>query len=97
MDNKSIDNQAFDGLLEKLKAEKWPSKYVFKCIVPTAQSGTLSEVKNQFDGLKSEMSVKHSKTKKYISLTVVCKRMVSAQSVIDVYQNLAKIEGVITL
>lgn len=87
----------FESLLEKLEAEKWPNAYMFKFILPGGDSDKMKRVKACFNNKKNEMSVNKSKNGKYISLSVKVKKMYSAQAVIDIYQEVSKIEGVMAL
>jgi uncharacterized protein len=77
---------------EKLDSHyAWPSLYTFKFIVPT---GKEEEVKSLF--LNHTSSEKLSKNGKYISITINM-MMPSSDSVIEVYQMAAVIEGIIAL
>lgn len=88
------NESVFDGLLEKLQNEEWPMVYLFKFILPN-DAKTLSQV-SSFFGSDNEMVFHESKNGNYVSVTVK-ELMMSAENVIDIYKNAAKIKGVITL
>lgn len=70
---------------------KWPANYNFKFVVKTERK---HEVLFHLDGHKN--SEKLSKNGKYTSITS-SKILHSSQDVIEVYQRMSKVEGVITL
>ncbi|HEU5291626.1 MAG TPA: DUF493 family protein [Cyclobacteriaceae bacterium] len=69
----------------------WPALYIFKFIVP---AGKESELKNLFPLHTS--SDKQSTQGKYVSVTYKM-MMPSSESVIEVYEKAAAIEGLIAL
>lgn len=70
----------------------WPSLYIFKFIVPAARE---SELRQLFP-MHVTSQVKSSDKGNYISLTYQM-MMPSSDSVIDVYQKAAGIEGLVAL
>ena len=82
----------YRSLRSKLEAfETWPGPYVFKFIVPEAQ---LKKLQQLFEG--HEVQTRPSKTGRYVSLT--CERtMETSDAVIEVYRDVAAIDGVISL
>jgi len=80
------------SLKEKLDNHySWPALYVFKFIVPQAK---VEEVKSLFPAHFT--SEKQSKQGNYSSITINM-MMPSSQAVIDVYQSVQQVEGLIAL
>ncbi|UOX32330.1 DUF493 domain-containing protein [Flavobacterium sediminilitoris] len=73
----------------------WPSEYLYKFIVPSEGNKT-EQVEKAFDKMGAVITTKHSKTGKYTSVSVSV-QMKDPQSVIDKYQELSVIEGIISL
>ena len=86
-DNK--DDSAFKQQLDD--HHEWPSKYLFKFIVPNGQE---LEFKNIFPG--EALKFRFSKGKKYISISAHV-IMNSSEEVMEIYRKAYKIEGVISL
>ena len=81
-----------ESLHEKLDEHyTWPSLYTFKFIVP---KGKEVEVKKLFPN--HEPAERQSKNGNYTSITLNM-MMPSSDAVIDVYQKVAGIEGIIAL
>ncbi|WP_375585126.1 DUF493 family protein [Cyclobacterium xiamenense] len=81
-----------DSFKEKLENQtSFPALYMFKFIVPT---GKEAEVAALLPG--HEMKLRVSSKGKYTSATIKA-MMPSSQSIIDVYEEAAKIEGVVSL
>lgn len=73
----------------------WPSVYLYKFIVPT--NGTnVTTVENTFNNMGAVIKTHSSKTGKYTSISVNV-TMQSADKVIEKYQELSTIEGIISL
>lgn len=80
------------SFMEKLdKMYVWPSLYMFKFIVPHQNA---EQVKDLFPNHFS--SEKQSEGGKYISVTFSM-MMPSSEAVVDVYQKVKHIEGIIAL
>jgi uncharacterized protein len=87
-----MDKMWIHSFREKLDQHyAWPSLYLFKFIVPT---GKEQEVKNLFP--RHETTDKLSKQGNYTSITVQM-MMPSSESVIEVYEKAAQIEGIVAL
>jgi uncharacterized protein len=92
-----IYEMAFDeNSLKRLQAvldehTRWPSRYVFKFIVPQAKLAALMVI---FDG--SQYSLRDSKNGNYVGFTAEME-VPSSEAVADVYRKAAKIEGIIAL
>jgi putative lipoic acid-binding regulatory protein len=81
-----------ESLREKLdQYYTWPSLYTFKFVVP---KGKEDEVKGLFPA--HESSERQSKNGNYTSITINM-MMPSSDAVIDVYQKVSTIEGIIAL
>jgi putative lipoic acid-binding regulatory protein len=88
----ALDEQALRRFQEKLdEGTKWPSRYLFKFIVPQAKRTELLAV---FDGATT--SLRDSKNGKYVGFTAEIE-MPSGSAVVDVYRRVSQIEGVISL
>mgnify|MGYP000860393041 CR=1 FL=1 len=87
-----MDKEWLESFREKLDQHyAWPSLYVFKFIVP---KGKEDELKSFFPA--HEVAERSSAQGNYTSLTIqmMCP---SGESVIDVYQRVSGIEGIIAL
>jgi len=85
-----------NGKMEKLKGlleseYEWPTAYIFKFIVPQDK---IPEVENLFPGHPVEK--KASSKGNYTSITIAIE-LDSADHVIAIYEQAAKIEGLIAL
>jgi len=85
---------------ERLKAEldmanTWPAEYLFKFIVPTDVE-KIQKVEEAFDCMGAVIKTTKSKTGKFTSLSVDV-LVKDAQEIIDKYQEVATIEGIISL
>ena len=82
----------YESLREKLDQHYiWPALYTFKFIVP---KGKEEEVKRLFPA--HEASERQSKNGNYTSITLNM-MMPNSDSVIDVYEKVSGIEGIIAL
>jgi len=87
-----MDEAWISSFREKLDQHyAWPSLYLFKFIVPTGKEG---DVKKLFP--LHNTTEKLSKNGTYTSITIQM-MMPSSDAVIDVYEQAAKIEGLIAL
>lgn len=87
-----MDSNWGESLREKLDQHyTWPSLYTFKFIVP---KGKEDEVKKFFPN--HESSARASKNGNYTSITINM-MMPSSDAVIEVYQKVSGIEGIIAL
>jgi putative lipoic acid-binding regulatory protein len=94
MDKKTED--FYIRLKEELQATaQWPSEYLYKFIVPTDNS-KINEVENAFNNLGAVINTHQSKNGKYTSVSVNV-TMENPDAVIEKYQQVATIEGIISL
>ena len=84
----------FDSLKAQLEQQEWPNVYLFKFIVPN-DNHRLAQVSALFDA-NSEVVFHESQPGKYVSVSAK-EVMLSAQTIIDVYERAAKIPGIISL
>lgn len=89
-----MSNDAYAKLKEQLELQEWPGVYLFKFIVPNnpeaiAKTSALFEV-------PENLHLHPSKTGKYISVSAK-EMMLNSDSVVEVYKQAAKIEGIISL
>ena len=85
---------------EKLKKSliettEFPTKYMYKFIIPSGDE-KFKQIENIFDNMGAVINSKPSKTGKYTSLTILVK-MKSPDDIINKYQEVSKVEGVISL
>ncbi len=82
-------------LRESLEMEEYPSLYYFKFIIPNEEE-KLAQLKSKFDIEKAEINLNYSKSKKYVSVGIK-EIMMSVDQIIQTYQSVGEIEGVISL
>ena len=73
----------------------FPLKYMFKFIIP-ADKVKFKKIENIFNNLGAVISSKPSKTEKFTSITVLV-NMKSADKIIELYKEVSKVKGVISL
>lgn len=73
----------------------WPSEYLFKFIVPSSKE-KIETVENAFNNMGAVIKTNVSKNGKYTSVSVNI-TMKNPQSIIDKYQELSTVEGIISL
>ncbi|MCU7614008.1 DUF493 domain-containing protein [Chryseobacterium sp. GMJ5] len=86
----------YKSLKEKLENNHdFPEDYLFKFIIPTDQA-KLTEIYRVFDGIKFTLGNRESKNGKYTACNINA-FVLDADQVINIYQQVAKIEEVILL
>jgi len=73
----------------------WPAVYLYKFIVPTSVTN-IDLVENTFNNMGAVIQTHSSKTGKYTSISINV-TMQDAGKVIEKYQELSTIEGIISL
>ena len=73
----------------------WPAVYLYKFIVPT-NATNINLVENTFNNMGAVIQTHSSKTGKYTSISINV-TMQNADKVIEKYQELSTIEGIISL
>ncbi|MBK9224065.1 MAG: DUF493 family protein [Flavobacterium sp.] len=85
---------------ERLKVEldmsnTWPAEYLFKFIVPT-DAAKIQKVEEAFDCMGAVIKTTKSKTGKFTSISIDV-QMKDSQEIIDKYQEVSTVEGIISL
>jgi putative lipoic acid-binding regulatory protein len=88
-----------DEFYIKLKASleettKFPSKYLYKFIVPTGEG--VKAIEDKFDGLGAVINTKASSKGKYTAVSVLV-LLDSAEAVIAKYKEVSTVKGVLSL
>jgi len=90
-----MSSDKYAALHEQLRKDlSWPSVYMFKFIIP-ADNHKIALVQSKFSD-EAIVSQKESSSGKYISITVK-EVMLSPEAVIEKYQEMETIEGVMAL
>lgn len=84
----------FDKLKIQLELQEWPRLYLFKFISPS-DNHKIALITNMFDEV-SDINIRPSSKGTYTSISIK-EVMMSADRVIELYEEAAKIEGVIIL
>lgn len=82
----------------KIKLEEnhhFPEDYLFKFILPN-NNERLTEIYQVFDEIKYTITTKESRNGKYISTSILA-FVLDANQVVNIYQEVAKVEGVMML
>ena len=89
-------NAFYARLKSQLEADTtWPSPYLFKFIVP-ASLEKIAEINAVFNHMQAHIQTRDSSKGTYTSVSVEV-TMTSPEAVIAKYQEVSKIEGVISL
>ena len=85
---------------ERLKVEldmsnTWPAEYLFKFIVPT-DAAKIQKVEEAFDCMGAVIKTTKSRTGKFTSISIDV-QMKDSQELIDKYQEVSTVEGIISL
>jgi len=86
----------YDRLQEELeKNAEWPTKYMYKFIMPNLDEN-VEKVKKRFGDQPIDFKKNYSKTGKYVSVTVVTEEQ-NPEAVINRYKAMEDIEGLVAL
>ena len=86
----------YDRLKEELeKNTDWPTKYMYKFIMPNKEEN-VDKVKKNFSSQDVELKKNYSKTGKYISITLITEEK-NPEAVINRYKSMEDIEGLVAL
>jgi putative lipoic acid-binding regulatory protein len=85
---------------ERLKVEldlsnSWPAEYLFKFIVPTSEEN-INKVEEAFDCMGAVIKTTKSRTGKFTSISVDL-LVKDSQEIIDKYQEVSTIKGIVSL
>ena len=93
-DNKS--QEFYNRLTQQLaKDRQWPAQYMFKFIVPGIQE-RVEAVCDFFDATQADIRIKNSSKGNYSSISITL-TMASPEAVVQKYQEVSVVEGVISL
>ncbi|MFB9121356.1 DUF493 domain-containing protein [Bergeyella porcorum] len=96
LDNNKNPEEFYKNLKKQLdENHEFPEDYLFKFIFPNDNS-KLTDLYQIFDKTQYTISTRESKNGKYISASILV-FVLDANHVIQLYQEVAKIEGVIML
>lgn len=95
-----MSSQDSDAFYEKLKLQladtsEWPSKYLYKFIVPTG-TGKVAQIEKEFNNMGAVITTKESRKGTYTSVSIRV-TMRNPDTVVEKYKEVGKIEGVISL
>ena len=94
MDKKT--EEFYSRLKEELSnSTLWPSEYLYKFIMPS-DSHNIAKVEAEFNDMGAVISTQQSKTGKFTSVSVDV-TMKNSQEIIEKYQELSTIEGIVSL
>ena len=86
----------YKKLKEQLtETSKWPSDYLYKFIVET-KTDKIDKINTIFDNTGAVINLKESKNGKYTSVSITV-NLKSPDAVIEKYNKVGEIEGVISL
>ncbi len=86
----------YDRLKEQLlENSSWPSKYLYKFIVPT-DTNKIERITSIFDNIGAVIESKQSKKGTYTSVSITV-TLENPDAVIEKYKEVSKVEGVISL
>jgi putative lipoic acid-binding regulatory protein len=86
----------YERLQEELhKNTDWPTKYMYKFIVPNREDN-LKKIEKRFSNQEVTINKNYSKTGKYVSVTVIT-REDSPEAVINRYKSMEDIDGLVAL
>ncbi|NNG11244.1 MAG: DUF493 family protein [Arenibacter sp.] len=95
MDQAKSD-EFYSRLREQLEqSTKWPSKYLYKFIVPTDPE-KIKQIQDIFDNTGAVIESKKSKNAKYTSLSITVS-LKNPEEVIAKYKEVGQVKGVISL
>ena len=77
------------------KSNTWPAEYLFKFIVPTTDEN-IKKVEEAFDCMGAVIKTTKSKTGKFTSISIDLE-VKDSQEIIDKYQEVSTIKGIVSL
>jgi hypothetical protein len=92
----SKSQEFYKRLTQQLADDRsWPAPYLFKFIVPGGEH-RINEVCQFFDASKAEIRIKDSSKGSYSSISITI-TMASPEAVVQKYQEVSVVEGIISL
>ena len=96
MSDKKKTEEFYKRLHSQLEEDtQWPSPYLYKFIVP-ASNEKIAEIERIFDNTGATIQTRDSSKGNYSSVSIKV-TMASPEAVIEKYQEVSKVEGVISL
>ncbi|MCH2488873.1 MAG: DUF493 domain-containing protein [Flavobacteriales bacterium] len=96
MSDKKKTEEFYKRLHSQLEEDtQWPSPYLYKFIVP-ASNEKIAEIERIFDNTGATIQTRDSSKGNYTSVSIKV-TMASPEAVIEKYQEVSKVEGVISL
>ena len=90
-----MKEEFYSNLKQKLEEQhEFPTLYLFKFIIP-ADNHKLALVESLF-GTEAQVTTRQSSSNKFVSISAK-EVMITADSIIEVYKEAEKIEGIISL
>jgi hypothetical protein len=90
-----MEDEKYKALKAQLDLTPWPEVYMFKFIVPN-DLHKVSQLEGMFNHDTSKISTRESKKGNYVSFTAT-ELMMSTQAVLDRYQLVGQVEGIMSL
>jgi uncharacterized protein len=95
-DPDKVAQEFYDRLQTELdRSNTWPTEYLFKFIVPTVDDN-VEKVENAFNCMGAVIKTTKSKTGKFTSISVDV-TVKDSQEIIQKYQEVATIKGIVSL
>ncbi|MAO09227.1 MAG: hypothetical protein CL596_11000 [Alteromonas sp.] len=86
----------YERLRDELEQDtSWPAPYLYKFIVPASME-KISEIQGVFNDMDADISTRDSSKGNFTSVSVRV-TMESPEAVVEKYQEVSKVEGVISL
>ena len=86
----------YTRLQEQLKGDTtWPAPYLYKFIVP-GNAQKIAQIEAVFNGMNAQINTRDSSKGTYSSVSIKV-MMPSPEAVIEIYKQVSRVEGVISL
>lgn len=96
MNNDKKTAEFYERLLGQLRDDTtWPSPYLYKFIIP-ASLEKIAEIEAVFNNMDARIETRDSSKGNYTSVSIRV-TMESPEAVVEKYQEVSKVEGVISL
>lgn len=96
MERKKDTSEFYKRLKKQLELNNsWPSLYLYKFIVPTSAE-KIEEIESLFKNTNAIITTRGSSKGTYTSISIKV-TMDSAEAIINIYQEVSNVEGVISL
>lgn len=96
MTEEEKSKEFYERLTQQLQDDTtWPAPYLFKFIVPSSLE-KIAEIEAVFDGTDADVQTRDSSKGTYTSVSIKV-TMKTPEAVVKKYQQVSKVEGVISL